>query len=144
MQTRMKQFLDMHDKRLSEPVVTEDGSAFDGGWDPLPATTDAADARGSMMESVAEGSMDWDEESDPQFGFVPAEKGAFPTNTHHASSSSSSSSASGWGLYEAAEDGREDEQGHHQHDQWSGSMSDKDSSSSSYETSGSIGSEYNI
>ena len=142
MQMRMKQFLDMHDKRLSEPLVTEDGSAFDGGWDPLPATTDAADARGSMMESVAGGSMDWDEESDPQFGFIPAEKGALSTNTHHASSSSSSS-ASGWGLYEAAEYGREDEQGHHQHNQWSGSMSDKDSSSS-YETSGSIGSEDNI
>jgi hypothetical protein len=123
MQLRMKQFLDMHDKRLSEPICTDGGSSFDDEWDP--ATTDA-DAFGSMsmLVSVAGG----EEESIPQFGFVPAEKGSLSTNTVHASSSSS---ASGWGLYETTvADGNEDEQG-------SDSMSDKDSSYGSSECAGS-------
>jgi hypothetical protein len=133
MQMRMKQFLEMHDKRLSEPICTGGGSAFDDEWDP--ATTDA-DAPGSMLVSVAGGGMGLseDEESVPQFGFVPSEKGSFSTDTLHASSSS----ASGWGLYEATvADGNEDEQGNCEHDQWSGSMSDKDSSYGSSESAGS-------
>jgi len=115
MQTRMQQFLEMHDKRLSEPVFIAGRSAFESALD------EPRDPLGGDMELC-------DEESDLEFGFVPAVGGALSMSTPHESSS-----VSGWGLYDAAV-GNVDEHVDREDDQWSNSMSDEDKG---YESAGS-------